>query len=428
VNYRDVVEILKISQTLQDQPARYDRFEAFQRAISFYGVPLPENGKGVILIAGTNGKGSVAKTLETLIGGAVGLYTSPHLMEPTERIRSHGRDLSEQEMVQVYELVSETVRQFDLSHFEILTLMMIEVFFGGRIRPPVSYAVIEVGVGGRLDPTRAIPHETAVIARIGIDHEAILGSTLPAIAQEKLAIAEGASRLIYLKPASQLDKVFSEARAKFPTCEFLEARSFSSELSFEPLSPSSTVVVPWWTLRTPWGSAPLKLLGDRAVQNTSLALEVLDRSGFDPEPALSRLSDVVWPGRMEKIRFNDREIFLSGDHNEQGIQSLVHLLSHFRYEKLWLVVGIGKGKPIEIMMAQYLKIPDANFILTRTSFRPVEMSAFAPFAERAVAVIENAFDALQIACRKAGPNDLVVVSGSLYLVGDLRSAILSALE
>ena len=432
MNYQNLVEILKVS--LDREPARQNRFEAFRRAASFYlaliGGRMPVDGARVILVGGTNGKGTVAKTLETLIeasGSRVGLYTSPHLIEPTERIRSGGCDLTQDEMVRTYSLIENVVRQFDLSHFEILTLMMIEIFFGGNVRPPVEWAVIEVGVGGRLDPTRVVPHETAVLARIGLDHEAILGSSLREIAREKLAIAEGARRLIYMKPDISLNVDFANAHERFPECEFIEARSFVSTVQTSRMMTGdvSVLATPSWTIETPWGHAPLALMGERAAQNTSLALEVLSHTCFDLVMLLPSVARVEWPGRMEKLSFRSRDIYLSGDHNEQGVASLIELLSKFQYEKIWIVAGIGKGKPVKTMIDLYRQIPRAEVVLTRTTFRSLELSALEPYRLLAVAVVDNAFSALEFAVSRASMNDLVVVSGSLYLVGDLRAQILS---
>ena len=424
MNYRDVVEILKVS---QDRPARDERYEMFKRAVSFYGVE--NSGAGVILIGGTNGKGTVAATIAHLLGPNVGLFTSPHLIEPTERIAIDGVPITEDEMVRAYVAISDVVVKFDLTHFEILTLMMIEVFFAGRIRPRVSRAVIEVGVGGRLDPTRVIPHETAVLARIGMDHEAILGSSLDAIAREKLAIAEGAARLIYMKPESSLDAVFAEVRTKYPSCSFIEARTFKSHVT-KPKTTDRTVAGagagagagtdPSWIIETPDGSAPLALMGDRAVQNTSLALEVLNQLGVKSD--LSKLASVVWPARMERVSFGGRSLYLSGDHNEQGVESLREIIAHFDYENVWLVVGIGKGKPAEAMLARYRRIPRAKFVLTKTYFRQVSEEEFS--ALEGDAKVDDAFDAVKFALANARANDLIVVSGSLYLVGDLKAKML----
>ena len=422
LTYPEIVEILKISQDVV--PARDIRFGAFERAVSFYcqsdGLHLPDGGRGVFLIAGTNGKGTVAKTLETLLsltGANVGLFTSPHLIEPLERIRTGGRDLTPDEMVQAYELIRSCVESFALSHFEILTLLMIEIFFGGRVRPRVDLAVIEVGVGGRLDPTRVVPHETCVVTSIGLDHEAILGSTVGAIAREKFAIAAGARRLIYAPQVADVGPAVLAARAEFPTVEFHQARTF-------PAVVSVVAGQPQWTMKSPWGSVALSLLGARAVENSSVALEVLDRCGYDVAHLVRGLSAVDWPGRMEPLKFAGRRVYLSGDHNEAGVNSLIGLLSSFEYERVWIVVGIGRGKPLEAMVSTYLSIPRVSVVLTLTSFRTIHLDDLAVWRPRVAAIVADPMEALVLACASASEKDLVVVSGSLYLVGELRAKIL----
>jgi dihydrofolate synthase/folylpolyglutamate synthase len=162
-------------------------------------------------------------------------------------------------------------------------------------------------------------------------------------------------------------------------------------------------------------------MGERAVQNTSLALEVLSHLEEPVAKLLPTLADVQWPGRMERVCVDGRTVYLSGDHNEQGVESLRELLSHFEYDRLWLVVGIGKGKPVEAMLAQYKRIPRAKLILTRTSFRPIDDASFA--ALEAETKIDDALEALRFTATRASPGDLVVVSGSLYLVGDLKARL-----
>lgn len=438
ITYSDLVEILAVS---QDQVARGERFETFQRAVSFYmakhALEFPPGGRGVFLIAGTNGKGTTAKTLETLLSVSrgrsgrapvIGLYTSPHLLEPTERIRSGGSDLSPSEMVRVWDLIEPTVSQFNLSHFEILTLMMIEVFFGDRIRPRVDLAVIEVGVGGRLDPTRVVPHEYAAVTSIGLDHEAILGLTTEAIAREKFAICEGA-RVAVIAPQvlSAAPLAFASAQRDFVSTTFRVARIYESEVR----TPEANLAEagshePVWILKTPYGEAKLNLLGERAVANTSMALEILKAADFSEDEVsklLPALSTVQWHGRMEAMQFSGRTVYLSGDHNEQGVASLVELLRSFSYDRLWLIVGVGKGKPLEKMLAQYLEIPRAEVLLTLTSFRALALSDLEPWRERVRSIESDPMTALRSTVQLAGSRDLVVVSGSLYLVGDLSKRI-----
>lgn len=425
-DYRKILEFLEAS---ADKPAKPGRFEIFQQAVSLYlqetKTSWPEAGHDVFLIAGTNGKGTVAKTLETILadqGESVGLFTSPHLMETTERIRSGGRDLTLNEFVETFRFIENYVRRFELSHFEILTLMMIEVFFGDRVRPRVSAAVIEVGVGGRLDPTRVVPHEYAILTRIGLDHEAVLGP-LPAIAREKFAIAEGARVVLYAPPDDvEVARAAFEAEKKFNSSQvqtqFIEIEPYGSEV----VSISGT---PRWKIRTPFGTATLSLLGERAVFNTSIALQATEASGRDVARALTVLKNVIWPGRMEEVRVQNRAIYLSGDHNPQGVESLRNLLESFEYESLWLVVGIGKNKDADSMLQLFALIPRVKFVLTATSFRPKQMSEYGVWLERAEAALQGPMDALEYALAHANANDLIVVSGSLYLVGDVRLKLLS---
>jgi dihydrofolate synthase / folylpolyglutamate synthase len=420
--YRKILEILQAN---LDRPAKADRFETFSKAVSHYlqetKTSWPVEGRDVFLIAGTNGKGSVAKTLETLLnanGEHVGLFTSPHLMDTTERIRSGGRDLTHEEFVQIYDLIESYIEPYELSHFEILTLMMIETFFGGRVRPRVSSAVIEVGVGGRLDPTRVVPHETAVVTRIGLDHEAILGP-LPSIAREKFAIAQGAKRAVYAPPEEHaVASAVFEAKNRYRETEFIEVEPYSQSVEKNGDEPR------WW-IETPYGRAPLALLGDRAVYNTSIALQAYEASRRSMSEVLGALRKVQWPARMEKLLFDGRKIYLSGDHNPQGVESLRELLKNFEYEKLWLVIGIGKNKDVSDMLERFASLPRAELVLTLTPFRSLELSDYGKWLSKAKGACADPIEALEFAVKQAGPNDLIVVTGSLYLAGDLRLKVVS---
>lgn len=427
-------KILAYLESSADKPAKPGRFEIFETAVTAYRVEAKTSwpsqdsviGRDVFLIAGTNGKGTVAKTLETLLaasGERVGLFTSPHIMDTTERIRLGGSDLTHAEFVAVYKTIEPFAKKFELSHFEILTLMMIEAFFGDRIRPKVTCAVIEVGVGGRLDPTRVIPHEYAVITRIGLDHEAILGP-LASIAREKFAITDGARIAIYAPPdenvvASAVFEAQAKQRLSGAPTQFLEVEPYAHHVSGLPTAPV-------WSIHTPYGKAALSLLGERAVFNTSIALQTFEASGRNVASVLGALKKVNWPARMELLNFHGRDIYLSGDHNPQGVKSLESLLHHFDYEKLWLVVGIGKNKDVDSMLKLFAAIPRVELFLTLTPFRALKLEDYGPWLETARGADVEPIEALSRAIELAGPNDLVVVSGSLYLVGDLRLKIISA--
>ncbi len=405
-------QLLKKIESRADVPAKEVSFERVLRASRGLDVEWPHAGRGVILIAGTNGKGTVAKTLETLLlarGENVGLFTSPHLMTTTERIRTSGRQLTEDEFIRAFSHVSDVVVEFGLSHFEILTLMMIEVFFGGRIRPRVTRAVIEVGVGGKWDPTRLVPHDTTVITRLGLDHQSLLGNTIQEIAEQKFgAIDEG--NLVVHAPLPE--GVLRGGRGRW-----IEATLYPYRV--DPRGPR-------WILETPWGDAPLAIPGARAAENVSVALSVLAAQGEDLAPLLPSVSDAHWPGRMEKFEFDGRRVYLSGDHNRQGAESLSEILTHFHYDDLYLVIGVAKNKSSAEILEVLSRLPArgrVRIVLTKTPFRSSDLEAYGEWLSRAEIAVEDPVRALHFAIDRAKTSDLILVTGSLYLVGDLRRYI-----
>ncbi len=413
--------VIRRIEQARDVPAKPESFERMRAALAALQLDLPLEGVGVVLVAGTNGKGTVAKTLETLLAGecagAVGLFTSPHLMRTTERIRSFERDLSDSEFVAAFEKVESIVEQYELSHFEIMTLMMAEVFFGAEIRPRVSWAVIEVGVGGRLDPTRLIPHATSVITTISLDHVELLGPTLRDIAREKFAIVDDGGLLVHRALAfSEIEGDVAELCAAKRSVRRVVAPEYSFHVDEK---------VPAWIMETPWGEARLSLPGKRAVENSALALTVFRELGFDPAKALSRLGQVKWPCRMERFQLRGREVYLSGDHNPEGVASLGEILAYFNYHSLELVVGIGAKKDADTMLAEFSRLPRARLRLTTTPFRGAPMAIYGEWLKRAAASDEDPVVALERALRESQEDDLIICTGSLYMVGVLREAIVS---
>ncbi|MEK7357858.1 MAG: hypothetical protein AAB250_15515, partial [Bdellovibrionota bacterium] len=284
---RSYFQIIEKLETLRDEPARVHRVSRFEAALARLSRErsLQARPESIVLVAGTNGKGSVAKTLEILLsspGRSIGLFTSPHMMDTTERIRSEGRDLTQDEFVACFEAVEAYAD--GLSHFEILTLMMAEAFFGGRVRRVVDFAILEVGVGGRLDPTRSFPHAVSVVTRIGLDHEELLGSTLTAIAREKMAIVDPGNDVVVAPLASEALVAFDERRSQ-TSANYLLVPEVSFRVEHGGREPK-------WILRTPWGEAPLALKGRRAAENSTLARHALAALGDDAASALPRLAEI----------------------------------------------------------------------------------------------------------------------------------------
>jgi dihydrofolate synthase/folylpolyglutamate synthase len=417
--YEAVVERLE---SVRDVPAREQSFERYRRALN--SLNLGFQRENTILVAGTNGKGSVAKTLEVLLsqsGRRVGLFTSPHMMSTTERIRSQGRDLSQAEFVGAYRLVQAAVERESLSHFEAVTLMMNEVFFGGRIREPVTHAVIEVGVGGRLDPTRLTPHRTSVITRLGLDHMDLLGPDLVAIAREKSAVTEEHGLAVFAPIEDAGVRAVITERERLVPGRYVEAVNFPFHVVDKNGSRG-----PVWVIETPWGQAPLALRGQRAADNTSLALTVLHELGENVRELLPALSQVHWPCRMEQFLISGKRVFLSGDHNPQGVASLADITSAFQFERLHLLVGIAKNKPLIEMAEAFLRLKPATVHLTQTPFRGGAIDQYISWPERSGATVTaDPIQALKAVLRLSSERDLVLLSGSLYLAGFIRKQIIA---
>jgi dihydrofolate synthase/folylpolyglutamate synthase len=361
------------------------------------------------------GKGSVAKTIETLLlasGRKTGLFTSPHLIDATERIRVAGRNLTQTEFIESYEAVKTYVRSENFGRFETFVLMMAYAFWS---RAQVDHAVIEVGVGGRIDPTRGIPHATSVITQLGFDHQELLGGSISAIAVEKWQIVEPGNLVVYAPTPVEALAVVNE-RQKEIAAHYTEARSFSYHVD-------QSAECPVWVIETPWGEAPLSLMGARAIANASVALRVIEGLGLEPRQLLPYLSNVQWPGRMEGFQINGKMVFLSGDHNPQGVESLREIVEHFKYDRLHLIVGIGQNKPACEMLDRFAELPRSTLYLTPTPFRSMTREAYLQWRSDAV-IAENPMAALQDALRVSLANDLIIVSGSLYLIGEVRKLIL----
>jgi dihydrofolate synthase/folylpolyglutamate synthase len=180
---------------------------------------------------------------------------------------------------------------------------------------------------------------------------------------------------------------------------------------------------PSFSLKTPWGTVPLALPGERAAECASLALAAFRALGYDPSGRLGALASAQWPGRMERFPSPCPRgcVYISGDHNAQGARSLAQLLRHWRYREARLVVGIGQNKNAREIIDELERIPRARLSFTRVPFRGAERSAYerpgAPYDDDPLRALERAE-------REAEPGDLIVVTGSLYLVGAVRRALM----
>lgn len=372
--------------------------------------------KRSVLVAGTNGKGSVCATLEALLvsaGVKTALFTSPHLEKITERMRIVGRDVSDSDFCAGFNAVQVRCGDLDLTHFEFLTLMAIWRFFGPF--SDVELAIFEVGMGGTWDPTNAIPHSVCGVASIGLDHQAVLGSTLGEIAGNKFGIVSPGSTVVHTQFSdSDVLAVLRKTQAAVPST-WIEAPCF-------PHTCEKSSGEPHYRLHTPWGDAVLRLPGRRGAENTSIALKLFEALGHSPGASLAALSQVRWPGRMEKVKLQSVPfpVYLSGDHNPAGIQSLMELLRDYTWNHLYFVVGLGQDKDLGGILEPLTQVERSSLCLTQISYKSRTLADYGPWLSRSVISNASVWECFKKLVPSLKSGDMVVVTGSLYLVGEVR--------
>lgn len=371
-------------------------------------------------VAGTNGKGSVAAMIASILGAAgyrVGLYTSPHLVDFRERIRVNGGMIPEEALVR---LASELRRYVtgDVTYFEFATVLAFRFFQ----EQSVDIAVIEVGMGGRLDATNCIMPEVSVITTISLEHERYLGRRLVDIAAEKAEIIKKDGTCVtgvtQAKVLAVIEKTaqIRGARVLRRGRDFTARRRGKTTFSYYGIN---------YTLR----NLKLPLPGDHQVSNAALAAaaaEVLAEKGMeiDGRALVEGIESTAWEGRLETIGASPL-IVLDGAHNAEGIGALCRTLPRdFSYERLIVLFGVMGDKHCKSMMRRIAAVADRIIVTEPPGERTRRLSRrdlddFGLDADR-FEIIPCVQDAFHRACSLAGFKDMVLVTGSLYLLGEIK--------
>ena len=367
----------------------------------------PDHRMGpVIQIAGTNGKGSTVAMLAELLRAAgvrVGSYTSPHLSSLRERIAIDGAPASEDAIVAAADRVSAAGGD-ELTFFEQITAIATVVFADAK----VEVSLLEVGLGGRLDATTAIPAQVAAVTGVAMDHEAILGPTLEAIAREKAGIFRAGQRAIIGASGEAAAVPVLEACAR--------GAGVASLVTIDDAAIANV--------------SPVALPGAHQRRNAAVALAVLDEleaaTGIhvDAEHRRAALARVVHPGRFEVVG----DVILDGAHNPHGAAALAATLRE-RGQKPILIAGVSADKDAAAIARELAPVV-RHVIATRYQqdrAMPPEQLAEAFFAVRHLA-IETAPDLTSALARARGvdPHSPIVIAGSLFLVGEARVLLLGA--
>jgi len=373
-------------------------------------------------IAGTNGKGSTAAMISAVLvraGYRVGLYTSPHLVRLNERFRIDDQDAGDGEILDIFRRVRAVVDDREPpTFFEMTTVMALNLF----AEEGVDWVILEVGMGGRLDATNVVKPQVTVITNISLEHQEFLGTTLTAIAREKAGIIKPKVPLITAatQPAALAVIKASSARARAPwyrVGQHLKVRSQGGRsFTYRGLD---------WRLpdlRTP-------LAGRHQLVNAATALgalELLVRRGdctLGSDQVRDGLLRTRWPGRLEWLSRRPA-ILLDGAHNPAGAMALRRaLLEEFTYDHLILVLGIMADKDIRAIVATLAPLAE-HIILTRPRYErgaaPEVLLEAAGRLRQRMEVIGTGEAALARARDLAGPGDLVLVTGSLYFIGEVK--------
>jgi dihydrofolate synthase/folylpolyglutamate synthase len=381
----------------------------------------PQNAFPTVIIAGTNGKGSVASMTASILSAAgykTGLYTSPDLIDFRERIRIDGEMISESETVSCVASVQKHVVE-TVSYFEFITAMAFLYFQ----RQNVDIAVLEVGLGGRLDATNVVTPLVSVITNISLEHQDYLGDTLAAIAVEKAGVVKPNG--VCLTAARQkavlavLDSVCREKNAALYRLgrDIRTMRSKNGVFSYRGIGRD------FKGLHAPF-------TGSHQITNAALALGVIEMidtpaSSFSisDEAVFRGLSDARWEGRLE-ILDHAPLLLVDGAHNQAGVSTLCRALAKdFVYRKLVLVFGVMGDKNYRVMARMLFPLAETVILTRPPSDRALPPQHLVPLAtsyNRNVLVVEDPEEALNRARLQAASDDLICAAGSLYLVGEIK--------
>jgi dihydrofolate synthase / folylpolyglutamate synthase len=423
-----------------------NKFDLAHMRVLLEGLDHPERRFPSVLIAGTNGKGSTAATLASILhasGLKTGLYTSPHLVRINERVRVNGKEISDDDFAELHGIVDRAaeklVEKAELpwhpSFFEMMTAIAFEHF----AREQVDLAVLEVGMGGRLDATNVVEPRVSVITDISLDHQKFLGNTVGEIAREKVGIIRPDGVVVTLPQQPEANDVIGN------TILEVGARAVNAVPYVPPVSPNSSQYLSAERAELVY-RYPLQVMGEQILvetplvgrhqlRNVALAIATaveLNQQGFSGVTAKSierGIRETRWPGRFQIIaaRPGWPEIVIDVAHNPAGAWALRSALSE-RYEdrRLIFVFGAMRDKAISEMAEILFPLAD-RVIATRPenprAASPEEIQQAGARTGAEIETIDDVQRAVERAREMSDAGTVVVITGSIYLVGEVMSRI-----
>ncbi|MBU1518722.1 MAG: bifunctional folylpolyglutamate synthase/dihydrofolate synthase [Planctomycetes bacterium] len=412
-------------------------------------VANPHKKLATAHIAGTKGKGSTATMLARMLqanGYTVGLYTSPHVVDLHERIEVNGKRIADTELLGLVNRIYAPVEKMAKTHstvrqssppassgqadmptfFEIFTTIAFLYFVDKK----VDIAVVETGLGGRLDSTNVLEPAVVGMTSISIDHQNLLGNTLDSIAKEKAGVIKKGIPIISVPQEALAMKEIKKQALAVKAPLWVTGKDIDFSYRFESSrehGPHTRICLTTPTSKFEHLKVPLP--GEHQAINCGLAiamLDVLKTGGYkiDDAKAIAGLKDIKMPGRMEIVH-TDPRILIDGAHNASSIRALVHAIGqHVPYDSMIVIFGCGQDKDVRGMLEQ-LQYGADKVIFTRSNspkaMYPQDLSdMYTEICGKMCQTAMSLRESLRIASSAIGKEDLICITGSFYLVGQAR--------
>ncbi len=385
----------------------------------------PQDRCNIVHVAGTNGKGSTCAMIESGLRAAglrTGLFISPHLAEPTERIQISGTPVTAERFAAAFDRVHRVVEELidagriDLhtTYFETVTAMALLVF----AEEAVDRVVLEVGLGGRLDATNVVNPELCAITRIDFDHEAFLGKSLESIAAEKAGILKPGVPAVFSRQRPEAAAVLEQKAAEMGAAVFRTSQLEVHNLELDARGSRFDIL----------GDQPFRihcpLAGEHQVENALTAALALTRLDVRNEAIAEGIARTRWPGRLERVSERP-EVILDGAHNPDGARALAAYIRRFYAgRRITLIYGAMRDKAVAEIGGILFPLAAEVILTAPRQSRALSISALEAFAEDSNLRVAPRIEEALALVRHAPPEDAVFVTGSLFLVAEARAVCL----
>ena len=380
---------------------------------------IDKNIGRIIHVAGTNGKGSTSKILQRLImdtlpSKRVGLYTSPHLIDYKERISINDKNISKEDLIELANSIFDRCKNIPLTFFEFTTLLCFLYFHKNR----TDFAVIETGMGGRLDATNILEPEVCLITSISMDHHEYLGQTLDQIAKEKAGIFKDGSTAIIQKTNS-MNILRQEAKNANIAKLLEEGKDYSYSINKDGAfdfnyKKNKTKEISYRSLK-------LSLLGQHQYKNAASALIALIELDINcnEKTIKNGLSSVSWPGRLEKIEINKKTIYLDVSHNPEGIKATIKYLKATHTDcKIYTACGFMGDKDYKKMINMLCNISQEVLLIpTKVEDRTINRKDYLDILDtdcNNTYICSDYEEAVDILLNKTAKDSVILITGSLF--------------